>query len=37
MRGFFKAPRTGNYKFWLSADDTAVVYLNTTPKSTDFS
>lgn len=20
-RGFFKAPRTGDYRFWLSADD----------------
>lgn len=35
LRGYFKAPRTGNYKFWLSADDTAVVYLNTTPKTAD--
>lgn len=29
MRGYFKAPRTGTYKFWAAVDDKAQVYLNT--------
>lgn len=29
MRGYFKAPASGTYKFWLTSDDTSVVYLNT--------
>lgn len=35
-RGFFKAPRTGDYTFYLSADDVAKVFLNTTPNDTTF-
>lgn len=30
-RGYFKAPRTGAYRFFLAADDTALFYLNQTP------
>lgn len=30
-RGFFKAPLTGPYKFYLSASETAAFYLNQTP------
>lgn len=30
-RGYFKAPRTGEYKFWFAADNFGLVYLNTTP------
>lgn len=31
LRGYFKAPRTGNYKFWLSGKDVAIAFLNITP------
>jgi len=31
VRGYFKAPRTGSYKFWVAGDDQVEVYLNTTP------
>lgn len=37
MRGFFKAPRTGAYNFWIAGDDSATVLLNETPLSTDSS
>lgn len=28
LRGYFKAPRSGRYKFWVTSDDSALVYLN---------
>jgi hypothetical protein len=34
LSGFFKAPKTGDYKFFLSVDDNARLYLDTTPGST---
>jgi len=27
FRGFIKAPKTGNYKFYVASDDCAQVYL----------
>lgn len=29
MKGYFKAPRTGTYKFWVSASGSSEIYLNT--------
>lgn len=37
MRGYFKAPRTGDYNFWVAGDDTVDVYINRTPSTSDFS
>jgi hypothetical protein len=34
LRGFLKAPITGTYKFYLSSDDEAEFFIQTTPLST---
>jgi hypothetical protein len=34
-RGYFKAPKTGEYKFYLTADDCSSVWINKTPNSPD--
>lgn len=31
VRGFYKAPRTGTYNVWASADDGIEVYMNLSP------
>jgi hypothetical protein len=31
MDGFFKAPATGEYRFYISGDDTSELYLEQTP------
>ncbi len=33
--GYFVPPRTGNYRFYVSVDDQAQVYLNKVPRDTD--
>jgi hypothetical protein len=34
FRGYFKAPTTGNYKFYLSGAESAQIWMSTVPKNT---
>lgn len=35
IRGFFRAPRTGNYRFYIASDDSSQLWISNTPESLD--
>ena len=35
MKGYFRAPATGNHRFYISGDDLAEIWFSATPNSTD--